>query len=223
MQEIFTEEIVYTLRICGALLCGAALGYERKRQMKTAGVATHAMVAATSALMMIVSKYGFFDVLYQSSVKVDPSRIASSVVTAISFLGAGVIFNRKINVSGLTTSAGLWMTVGIGISIGAGMYWIGGISTIIVLIFQFLVHLRKKHKSPILECIEIIIDETKDIRGFMDEIVNGRKFVISNMSVSRMKGGRLKIKLYGGYSEISTLESTIEFMRKIPEVVSVKY
>lgn len=211
-------------RIFLALLCGIALGYERKRQMKTAGVATHAMVAAASALMMIVSKYGFFDVIVSDSVQVDPLRIAAGVVTAISFLGAGVILNRKMNVSGLTTAAGLWMTVGIGIAIGSGMYVTGIVSTGVVLLMQAVVHWRRNlHRQPVVECIELIVEEHSDLAALLDEISGHRKCIITNMSVTRQRDQRIKVKIYASHANDFSITNTIEFMESFPEIISVKY
>ena len=88
---LFTDG-TYVLRILVAVVCGILIGYERESNMKTAGVPTHAVVALAASLMMLVSKYGFFDVIANPNISVDPSRIAASVVSAIGFLGAGVIF-----------------------------------------------------------------------------------------------------------------------------------
>ena len=94
------NELIWVARITAATLCGACIGYERENNLKTAGIRTHSIVALTSCLMMLVSKYGFADVL-GANVNLDPSRIAAGIVTAIGFLGAGVIFTRKLTVSGL--------------------------------------------------------------------------------------------------------------------------
>lgn len=82
--------------------------------------------------MMIISKYGFSDILAVHNVGLDPSRIAAGVVTAIGFLGAGIIFVHNQSVSGLTTAAGIWATVGVGMSVGGGQYLIGIFSTILL-------------------------------------------------------------------------------------------
>lgn len=86
---------------------------------KPAGVRTHTVVGVASALMVMISKYGFTDVVSEY-VRVDPSRVAAGVVTAISFLGSGIIIARNKSVSGITTSAGIWATVGVGLAVGSG-------------------------------------------------------------------------------------------------------
>lgn len=128
-----------------AALCGALIGLERKNRLKEAGLRTHLIVALGSALMMVVSKYGFFDVLrYAQStgmvIKLDPSRVAASIVSGIGFLGAGTIFVRKQVINGLTTAAGLWSTAGIGMAIGAGMYAVGIVITLFQFVVQILLH-----------------------------------------------------------------------------------
>lgn len=119
-------QIGYVLRIFFAGICGLMIGIERRNRLKEAGIRTHLIVALGSALMMIVSKYGFFDLQGHSFLRADASRIASQIVSGIGFLGAGMIIWHHRTVSGLTTAAGIWATAGIGMAIGAGLYGVGG-------------------------------------------------------------------------------------------------
>lgn len=141
----------FLLRIVVAMLCGGLVGLEREKRLKNAGLRTHIIVAIASCLMMIVSKYGFMDVVGVDGLRLsaDASRIAHGVVSAIGFLGAGVIFIRRESVVGLTTAAGLWATVGIGITIGAGLYSIGLFTTLLILLVQWALHGRhaKSHSQ----------------------------------------------------------------------------
>lgn len=139
-------ELQYIIRLVIAAVCGALIGYERKNRSKVAGVRTHCVVACASALMMILSKYAYSDVMamYGDLMKIDPSRIASGVVSGVGFLGAGMIFVQKHTVTGLTTAAGIWATSGIGMAIGAGMYLIGGAATLIILLIQVILHITPK-------------------------------------------------------------------------------
>ena len=126
-----TWDFFFRLLVAGVL--GALVGVDREYRAKEAGFRTHFLVALGSALFMIVSKYGFADVLSVEGISVDASRIAAGVVSAIGFLGAGVIFVRNDSSSmGLTTAAGLWATVGVGIAAGAGMYAIAALATLIM-------------------------------------------------------------------------------------------
>lgn len=133
-------QLAWLLRIIVAALCGAVIGYERAIQRKSAGVRTHIVVAIASALFMIVSKYGFADILGRQGVALDPSRIAAQIVTGISFIGAGTILVRQQQVSGLTTAAGVWATAAISMAIGAGMYFVGILATAFLFVVQMLFH-----------------------------------------------------------------------------------
>lgn len=128
-------ELIYMLRVLVAAACGSAIGTERSKRQKEAGIRTHIVVAIGAALMMIVSKYGFFDVA-----RADASRIASNVITGVSFLGAGVIFVKDSSIKGLTTAAGIWATSGIGLAIGAGMTEMGIFTTILIILLQLFLH-----------------------------------------------------------------------------------
>lgn len=113
------------LRIALAGLLGGLIGLERQLRAKEAGLRTHILVGIGSAMFMIVSKYGFEDILLESHVALDPSRIAAQVVSGMGFLGAGTIIIQKQIVKGLTTAAGMWVTAAIGLVIGSGLYEIG--------------------------------------------------------------------------------------------------
>lgn len=105
MSWFSIQELEYLLRIVLAAVCGGAIGFERERRSKSAGIRTHIIVALSAALMMVVSKYGFFDVIGLGGISLDASRVAAGVVTAIGFLGVGVIFTHGRTVSGVTTAA----------------------------------------------------------------------------------------------------------------------
>lgn len=130
----FTETL---LRLGAATILGGLVGLERERLDRAAGLRTHAVVAVTSALIMIVSTYGFADVLTtDGSIALDPSRVAAQVVSGIGFLGAGVIIFRKNTVRGLTTAASVWSVAGIGLAAGAGLFAAASIGTGFILLIQ---------------------------------------------------------------------------------------
>ena len=107
MSVILSSQLELLVRLIVAGICGSLIGYERKNRLKEAGIRTHMIVALGSALVMIVSKYGFADVLLLHNYILDPSRVAAQIVSGIGFLGAGIIFVRKQAISGLTTAAGI--------------------------------------------------------------------------------------------------------------------
>jgi putative Mg2+ transporter-C (MgtC) family protein len=103
-----------------ALVLSAAIGLEREVRQKSAGLRTHTLVGVGAALIMLVSKYGFSDVLGTHTV-LDPSRVAAQIVSGIGFIGGGLIFVRQDLVRGLTTAAVVWITAAIGMAAGAGL------------------------------------------------------------------------------------------------------
>ena len=159
IAEYFTKDIPWVqyldffIRIMTACVCGAAIGFERSRRSKSAGMRTHIIVCCAAALMMIVSKYGFMDLTTVAGFRLnetkiaDPARVAAQVVSGISFLGAGVIFKHGSSIKGLTTAAGIWATAGIGLALGGGMYILGIFSTIIIAVLQLVMHKFKFAKE----------------------------------------------------------------------------
>jgi len=121
-------------RLVLAALLGSVIGFERERMNWAAGLRTHMLVCVGAALMMLVSAFGFADVLGEKNVVLDPSRVAAQVVSGIGFLGAGSILLRGEIVRGLTTAASLWSVAGIGLAVGGGMYTAAIGATVIIFI-----------------------------------------------------------------------------------------
>lgn len=136
-----------SMRLFAAALFGAAVGIERERkQWSSAGMRTHMMVCVGSSLIMIVSSYGFADVLSSGKVVLDPSRVAAQVISGIGFIGAGtIVLLKQTHIRGLTTAAGLWTVAAIGLASGGGMYFASGMATAIALIILWALQpLEKK-------------------------------------------------------------------------------
>lgn len=117
-----------------AALLGGAIGLEREYRSKGAGFRTHFLVGLGSALFMVLSLHGFDAFQGIQGIQRDPSRIAAQVVSGMGFIGAGTIIFQKNVVKGLTTAAGLWVTSAIGMTAGAHMYALAGVSTALVLL-----------------------------------------------------------------------------------------
>ena len=160
-------ELVLFIRLLISVICGMVIGWEREKRLKSAGLRTHMVVAMASALMMIISKYGFLDVVYLSSVQVDASRLAAGVVQAIGFLGAGVIFVKRDNVLGI-------------------------ISTILILIIQLVIH-RKEHNSFSTNTGSIEVNMTRhgmsltEVKDALDKI----HITIRNIALTHNSKGEL--------------------------------
>jgi putative Mg2+ transporter-C (MgtC) family protein len=118
--------------LAAAVVLSSLIGLEREIRAKSAGMRTHALVGAGAALFMLVSKYGFGDVLVYDHVALDPSRVAAQIVSGIGFVGGGLIFVRRDAVRGLTTAASVWVVAAIGMACGSGL--------IILAVATMLVH-----------------------------------------------------------------------------------
>lgn len=130
--------IVLELNLCISILISAVLGFmiglERKIRKKEAGIRTHTILCLGSCLMMVIScnitQDGGFD----------KARIAAQIVSGIGFLGAGMIIFKRNEVRGLTTAAGIWATAGIGMACGAKLYVVAIITTILLILVQWILH-----------------------------------------------------------------------------------
>lgn len=137
----------FVVRMLIAIICGLAIGFERKSRSKEAGIRTHAIVCLASCLFMILSKYlaaPLFSDISGNTFDGDATRIASQVVTGIGFLGAGIIMYRRDVMHGLTTAAGVWATAAIGMAIGSGFVVTGVCATVMILLLQLIFHLPIK-------------------------------------------------------------------------------
>lgn len=120
-----------------AFVLASSIGLERQMRSKSAGLRTQAIVGTASALMVLVSKYGFSDVLVPDHVVLDPSRVAAQVVSGVGFLGAGLILTRRGAVRGLTTAAAVWETAAIGMAAGAGLWLLALVVTALHFVVVF--------------------------------------------------------------------------------------
>lgn len=191
-------------RLVLALVLASAIGMEREFSQKSAGLKTYTLVGLGAALFMTVSKYGFFDVLNDSTVVLDPSRVAAQIVSGIGFIGAGLIFVRRGSVMGLTTAAGVWLTAAIGAAAGASLV----VPAIAVTVAYFLVvfgltplarHLPASPYAP-----SAVRVEYEDGRGILRKVLatcTADDFKVADVKVNRPtgdgeeQGGRVSLSL----------------------------
>lgn len=200
MTNVVYEQAVFVLRLFLACICGGMVGYERTNRGKGAGIRTHSIVALASALMMIISKYGFYDITIgeNGSRGADVARIAAQVVSGVGFLGAGMIyFNRSHSVKGLTTAAGIWATAGVGLALGAGMYIMGIVSSVMVVMLQIFLHKNLKIlQMPNEEILNIVIDDSKEALSYLNSVLSEYGIVSENVKFSRKKDDLLEIEMH---------------------------
>lgn len=155
-----------------ALVLSSAIGLEREIRQKAAGLRTYTIVGLGAALFVLVSKYGFTDVLRPNLVELDPSRVAAQIVSGLGFIGGGVIFMRRDTVRGLTTAAALWLTAGVGAAAGAGL----GLLALCTTIGYFLVAYGLRpatHWMPALRTPPVTFRiEYQDGRGLLRKVLD---------------------------------------------------
>jgi putative Mg2+ transporter-C (MgtC) family protein len=175
-----------------ALVLSAAVGLEREIRQKNAGLRTHTLVGVGAALFMLISKYGFTDVLQPRLVVLDPSRVAAQIVTGVGFLGAGLIFVRHDSVRGLTTAAGVWVTAAIGSAAGAGLPVIAVLGTVVyfLVVLVFPIGTRRLPRSA--TAISAVRVRYPDGHGILREVLReatSRGFTIDKVATEMIAEG----------------------------------
>jgi putative Mg2+ transporter-C (MgtC) family protein len=171
-----------------AFLLSALIGIEREIRHKSAGFRTYTLVGLSSALIMLVSKYGFTNILETGRVVLDPSRIAAQIVTGIGFIGGGLIFVRRDSVRGLTTAAIVWLTAAVGMACGAGLPILALAVTaghfVIVFIFPYIAQrLPKSRWTPSL--LHISYQDGREILREVLVVCTQYDFAVSRLQVER--------------------------------------
>ncbi len=219
---LFNGQGEYILRIVIASACGAVIGLERSRRQKEAGLRTHIIVCMGATLLMLISKYGFFDVIVRDSVQVDASRVASTVITGISFLGAGVIFLKGSSIRGLTTSAGLFSTAACGMAIGAGMYALGIFTTVFMVTLQYLLHKYNLSSETIAATeIRIIAYDKPDIVEQIKAYFAKNEVEIEEFAIKRKSDGTLIYDTVVKHLKPAELNHITTILTEVPDVMEV--
>jgi putative Mg2+ transporter-C (MgtC) family protein len=208
-----------------ALLLSSLIGLEREiRIMKSAGLRTHTLVGVAAALLMLVSKYGFGDVLEQGLIVLDPSRVAAQIVSGIGFIGGGLIFVQRDIVRGLTTAAGIWLTAAVGMACGAGL----PVLALFVTAAYFLVmfgYTRLSNRIVHAEQCELLVDYVAG-KGAVREILKlctGRAFSVHGVTPQDNASGKagmhaIQLRLRGR----GDLDSLVVAVGDLSAVTSVR-
>jgi len=171
-----------------ALVLSALIGLEREIRQKSAGLSTYTLVGLASALIILISKYGFTDILADGRLVLDPSRMAAQIVSGIGFIGGGVIFVRKDLVRGLTTATTIWVTSAVGMACGAGLplLAIAVTGAHFIIIFGFLSlerHLPKSRWSP--TSLQVSYQDGRGILRDILTVCTQQDFAVTGVQVER--------------------------------------
>ncbi|MFA5712902.1 MAG: MgtC/SapB family protein [Bacteroidales bacterium] len=214
------------IRLLLAALLGGLIGLERERKELSAGLRTHMMVSLGSSLIMMVSSFGFFDILGSQNVGLDPSRVAAQVVSGIGFIGAGtILFLRGGIVRGLTTASGLWTVAAIGLATGGGLYFAAALTTVIALLILWalppIVHLFSKKYTHSL--LEVVATDRVDILEVLSLFKEGDIPTITSYTTEKREGSTIfnfKFEALLKESLTLTLNSTLN---SIPSIKTISW
>lgn len=219
----------FMLRILISCLCGAAIGFERSLRFKEAGIRTHMIVCCASALIMIVSKYGFVDLttaagaIFNGSRGADPARIAAQVVSGISFLGAGIIFRNGTSIRGLTTAAGIWATAGIGLANGGGLYVIGIFGTLLIAVVQIVLHKYQiSADSQVIGHVHCRALRTTDFRNHMNSFIGKNNMTILSSGIAYNEDETVTYDFTLRMSSSMTNNDLFEFLESIEGIREIR-
>ena len=209
------EEMEYLIGVLVAVVLGFAIGFERKLRYKEAGIRTHTIVCVGSALIMVVSKYGFGD-----SIEADASRVAAQIVSGIGFLGAGIIVYRRHEIRGLTTAAAVWATVGVGMAAGAGLYVVAVGATAILIAIQCLFHLKcKLFQTKRFYSVKICFVQEDTESEKVKELFAAEHF--NRLTIERKKSGTVYNAVLNTDKEYSS-QRLNEIMAENPFILSLE-
>jgi len=142
MEQFFVQNSGVILRLAVAIILGMLVGAERLLVHKEAGMKTHALVSMGAALFIIISEY--LAIKYAGLSGFNPAMMASNIIIGIGFLGTGLIIFQNSRLTGLTTASGLWVTAGIGMAAGFGLFSLAVIATVLILIIFFAMNFLEK-------------------------------------------------------------------------------
>ncbi|OXM71826.1 MgtC/SapB family protein [Amycolatopsis thermalba] len=190
-------ELVLALVLC------SLIGLERELKQKSAGLRTHTLVGVGAALFLLVSKYGFTDVLAPGRIVLDPSRVAAQIVSGIGFIGGGLIFVRRDVVRGLTTAAVVWMSVAVGCACAAGLPLLALVVTaahfVVVYGYPPLVRLLTR-RSPATTTVRLAYRDGEGVLRRILELATRAGYSVEQALSARRDTGRvidLRMRLLG--------------------------
>ena len=213
------DNLEFFIRILLSAVLGALVGLERTKRQKEAGIRTHCIIACAAAVFMILSKYAFVDPADVLGTRgADGARIAAQVVSGLSFLGAGVIFKNGNSIRGLTTAAGIWATSAIGMAIGAGMYWVGLITTVIMMVAQVVLHrFPVAGDAAVTQELAVSMADTPELHQALTRLLNDHGGCVTDSALSR-DDVHITMELTVRLAEPITYEEALRFMQEHPGV-----
>ncbi len=187
------------IRLVGAVILGAAFGFEREIHGRPAGLRTHILVCLGASLVMLISMYGFGE-------KSDPARLAAQVISGIGFLGAGAIIREGGDIKGITTAATLWIAAIVGLAIGNGMYFAAAIATIVSIVLLVFLRIFERKLGNRSHKMVVVIDGKEPMLKRLIEICDEQNVTIAHVEAKMIE-----------YGKINALELSADFIHSTPK------
>lgn len=221
------DELHITIRLVMALFLGGLIGFEREVSSHAAGLRTHILVCVGSALVMLLSMYGFSAFVNEVNVRIDPSRLAAQVISGIGFLGAGTIIFNGRSITGLTTAASLWVVAGIGLAIGAGFYYAAILACFMVLISLWILN-KVEHKyfnGKKIRILKILTIDQPGTLGLITTLLGKQKVDIRKISMEEheidSKPNHVQITFHVTIPKPSIIGTVLEEINQMKGVTGV--
>lgn len=215
---------IYCLRLLIALLCGVILGAERTFRSKDAGIRTHAILASSAALFMIISKYGFLDLgLPAWSQGFDPTLVAGFIIDGSGFLCAGIICSRPEGdiITGMTSAANIWATAAIGMACGCGLELLGILCALLLLLNHWILSLRGVRIMP-LRSLKITVANNAQVRQLLRQAQKDYGIQLISARYSRSdEEGTVQVQMQIRSQKTIRFEDTVRFLDTHPEVKDI--
>jgi putative Mg2+ transporter-C (MgtC) family protein len=208
-----------------ALALSSIIGLERGLRQKSAGLRTHTLVGVGAAVFVLVSKYGFSDVVSAGTVNLDPSRVAAQVVSGIGFIGAGLIFVKRAGVRGLITAAAIWLTTAVGMAAGAGLIVLAIGATVAHLLVALVYTPLGRALSPSRRSLTPMELSYRDREGVLRRVMaeaTAMGYVISDLDVARSDADRNLVGLRFDVEGPRSVEGLVEGLQSLDGVVEVR-
>jgi putative Mg2+ transporter-C (MgtC) family protein len=217
--------MLHQLSLLGvAFLLSSLIGLERQLRQRSAGLRTHALVGVGAAGFILVSKYGFADVLGHG-ISLDPSRVAAQVVSGIGFIGAGLIFVKRDSVRGLTTAATIWLVAAVGLASGAGLLAValGLTAAHLIVAFGYTDLVRRLPQFRFASgTIEVTYRDRSGVLRRVLAVATEQSFVISDLQVARSDRDESLVVVTFGIEGKGSLEGLVEVLQRIDGVIDVR-
>lgn len=193
LGNFFLCVIALTLSI---ILCGA-VGLERERRGRTAGLRTHLLVGVGSCIIMIISIYGFPAIQINGvTLNRDVARLAAQVIAGVGFLGAGAIIHRGGGAKGLTTAATIWIVMAIGLACGSFNFILATVGTVLIIIVLTTFRKLEEHMTKETPMINMRAKKDSPVLAQLLFLADKHHFLIKELSSELDEDGNLDISFY---------------------------